>query len=279
MWISKLRIILWLAAILTVAGPSAAIGLAENLPGRPADGLSQSDTSFSARRTACLLITSPFRASTRDWIGAGAFAAAVAFTFPLDRDLRDDADGPGKPWMKTADWVGHTFQNVGVFFGTAGALYLGGVTTHRPAWQRTGTELAIAFVAAQGGTQTVKYLAGRARPNTGNASGHLVGPTLDDNYHSFWSGDVTNAFTLASVLSAEIKRPAMTVILYGLAASTAFQRIHTNHHWLSDVAAAAVWSTAVGINTVKIGNRKLKNGNSPLGVSVQLRPAELVIIW
>jgi membrane-associated phospholipid phosphatase len=226
------------------------------------------------------LVTAPLRASTRDWVVAGALAGAVALTAALDKDVRGEAVSWDRPWINTVDDVGHTFQKTPLFFATAGAFYVGGYAADQPKIRRTGRELVVAFVVAQAGTQLMKSVAGRARPDQNEGSGKFIGPTLKDSHSSLWSGDVTTAFTLASVLSAEVRHPAVTVLLYGLAASTAFQRVHTERHWLSDVAAAAVWSTAVGIGTVKIENRKLKiEKQSGKSVSFRLMPMGVAVEW
>ena len=211
------------------------------------------------KRIGCMterLVRAPFHARIKDWVGVGALVAGVAFTAALDRDTKGDAASWDQPWMNTADDIGHTFQQTGLFFATAGAFYVGGYAAHQPKIRRIGPELIVAFAVSQAGTQVMKHLAGRARPDQGDGPWHFVGPTMDDQFHSLWSGDVTKAFVMASVLSAEAKHPAVTILLYGLASATAFQRIHADRHWLSDVVSAAVWSTAVGIGTVKIGNRK-----------------------
>ena len=90
------------------------------------------------------------------------------------------------------------------------------------------------------------------------------------------SGDVTVAFSFASVIAAEAKRWPVTVAAYGLGAMTAFQRVQRNQHWFSDTAAAAVWGTAVGLAVVHF-NRTASE--TPPRVSLQLSPASAALVW
>jgi membrane-associated phospholipid phosphatase len=91
------------------------------------------------------------------------------------------------------------------------------------------------------------------------SNGHFNGPTLDNGYHSFPSGDVTIAFAQSSVLASEISFWPATVALYGLAATTAFQRVHRDQHWFSDIVGGAVWGTAVGLGVVYVNHRPLSS--------------------
>lgn len=244
LWISKLRIILLLAVL-----------------GIPAWGLAAPawvDTVVTdGRRIGCMterLVTAPFRASSKEWKKVGLITGVVGLSALLDKQIQGNViDDP--PSYVTDD-IGHFVQENAVFFGTATAIYVVGHAIKKQAIRRIGPELITAFAVAATGTQLVKFSTGRARPDQGDGPGHFVGPTIDDQFHSFWSGDVTKAFVLASVLSAEAKHPVVTIMLYGLASATVFQRLHADRHWFSDVVSAAVWSTAVGIGTVKIGNRK-----------------------
>ena len=268
-----MRIILWVAGIWITAGPG-------NTWAHPAWQDTVAADGRDMANVTTRLVTAPLRASSRDWLVVGTIGLGVLAASSFDKDMRRDAARLDHGWEGTVDDVGHTFQRVEVLLGTSVLCYGGGLATHRPALRRTGEELIVAFAVASAGTQLVKHLAGRARPYTGSGSDYFVGPTLNDSYLSLWSGDVTTAFALASVLSAEAKHPVVTVLMYGLASTTAFQRIHTDRHWFSDVVSAAVWSTAVGIGTVKIGNRKTKiEKQNQDRLSFRLMPMGVAVEW
>jgi membrane-associated phospholipid phosphatase len=275
LWISKLRIILWLVGLAVVASPADSWAEAAWRDTVNTDG--QHMLVVTER-----LVSAPFHAPARGWLTAGVITAATLSTMVFDTDVRREVQSWDASWLGTVDDVGHTFQRVDLFFGTTALIYAAGLSPNRPTVRRVGEDLVVAFAVASTGTQVVKHLAGRARPNQNDGPRRFIGPTLDDSHQSFWSGDVTTAFTLASVLSAEIKRPVATVLLYGLATTTAVQRIHTDHHWFSDVACAAVWSTAVGIGTVKL-SRKLEiqtpKSDSDKGLKLELTPVGLTATW
>ena len=246
MWISKLRIILLLAGIAAFFGlPGSTLGVSAWRDTVVTDGQRMGKITGK-------LVSSPLRARTKDWVVVGMAATLVGVSALQDEAIPSEITNLENAPNSVVDDIGHTFQQTSLFFGTAGAFYVGGLAADRPAWRRVGQELVVAFTVASIGTQLVKLTTGRARPDQHEGAGHFVGPTLDDQFHSFWSGDVTKAFVLASVLSAEAKHPAVTIALYGLATTTAYQRVHADRHWFSDVLSAALWSTAVGIGTVKV---------------------------
>ncbi len=271
LWISKLRIILWIGGILLLGWPGRVWADPAWVDTLSADGR-------RAVKVTKAVLVSPFHAQTSDWLVAGGVAAGVLLSATIETDVRDEVRSWDQAWLGTVDDVGHTFQNSALYFATAGAFYVGGYAAKRSALRRIGPELVVSYAVAQAGTQLIKHTMGRARPylNRGHADFH--GPTTNDDRLSFWSGDVTTAFVLASVLSAEARRPVVTVLLYGLAATTAFQRMHLDRHWLSDVLAAAAWSTAVGVNVVKIEKRRLKNENGHR-LSFHLLPTGITAEW
>jgi len=109
----------------------------------------------------------------------------------------------------------------------------------------------VAFVVAVVGTQATKFLAGRARPdqNRGPATRR---PEPRRQFSVLLVRRCDQGFVLASVLSEEIGHPAVTIALYSLPGPRPFSASKPIAHWLSDVASAAVWSTAVGITTVRV---------------------------
>lgn len=207
-------------------------------------------------------------------MGVGLIGA-VALSSTMDNQIHSDVLEIDKPWAKTVDDIGHTFQQGYVIIGTAGALYGYGWLEDKPVLRRIGLEIAETYAIAGVGVQVVKHLTGRARPYQEKGHAHFLGPRMDNKNHSFFSGDASVAFGFASVLSAEAKSWPVTVGLFSLAGMTGFQRLHRNQHWFSDVVGGAVWGTTVGLGVAQLHSNTGKYNVSlylqPNGVGIQVR--------
>ena len=153
-------------------------------------------------------------------------------------------------WVNRTNTVGHLYQSPLAVLGTGGSVSAYGVLTGRAKAQRVGREIMESYAMAFLGSELVKHLVGRSRPYLNRGPFHFNGPALHIRNTSFPSGDVVAAFSMSTVLAAEIGSVSAAAVLYGLAALTAFQRISTNQHWLSDTVAGAVWGTTVGLAVV-----------------------------
>jgi membrane-associated phospholipid phosphatase len=197
------------------------------------------------------LLQAPFRGSGTDYAIAGGLLAGIAALSTLDRTVRHVADSSGGQWAEDVSTVGHFYQRVGVTFVVAGAFYTAGLATNQPSLRRTGQEVIESFCLSGLGSQVVKHLLGRNRPYAEHGPYHFSGPNWKNLDQSFPSGDTVVAFSLSTVLSSEAKSLPVSIALYSLAASTAFQRLHRDRHWFSDTVGGAVWGTAVGLAVVR----------------------------
>jgi membrane-associated phospholipid phosphatase len=83
-------------------------------------------------------------------------------------------------------------------------------------------------------------LTNRARPSSDEGRAHWHGPGFTHD-QSFPSGEVTAAFSCATILAEEWKDlPGAAPVSYGVASLVALERINDNAHWASDVFTAAV---------------------------------------
>ena len=92
-------------------------------------------------------------------------------------------------------------------------------------------------------TQGLKYAFGRERPYQSENPYEF----FNWGSHSFPSGHTVGAFSLATVI-AEIykdKYPIVPYVAYGIAALTAYARMHDEKHWASDVFVGAILSHLV----------------------------------
>ena len=220
------------------------------------------------------MVRAPLHGSAENyWITAGILSG-IALTTTLDRPVHSAALKAHGPTVKTLDDIGHYYQSPFVSFGTAAALYGYGAIENNPATRRVGWEVVESYAIAGLGTQIVKHIVGRHRPYNNDGPFKFAGPSLKNAYQSFPSGDVTVAFSFASVLAAETHSVPTTILFYGLGALTAFQRWHLNQHWFSDTVAGAAWGTAVGLGVVHYNRLRAM----PVQIGTGARPATITLV-
>lgn len=156
--------------------------------------------------------------------------------------------------------AGNTWGAPGVILLGTG-LWLGGRLADDPRMATIGFRAFEAIGVSGVITGTIKGIVGRARPRISPTdAGDLQlmrGAREGNDYQSFPSGHTTAAFAFAAAVTAETRRlapdRARTVALttYGLATATAFARMYSDAHWLTDVMAGA----AVGIATGHAASR------------------------
>ena len=101
---------------------------------------------------------------------------------------------------------------------------------------------------------------GRARP--GDDVGAYVFKPFS-GYDSLPSGHTTEAFAVASVLSAHARGWVVPVLSYTLASCVGYARLNDRAHWASDVIAGAVVGTLIGRAVVKRHAREDSAAPSP----------------
>jgi len=110
--------------------------------------------------------------------------------------------------------------------------------------------LVSSLLATKVAAPLLKELVGRDRPNEATGAFEAHGGS------SFPSSHATQAFAIASVVSAHYDSRWVGAGAYGLAALVGASRIHHDAHWLSDVVAGAVIGTATGRFIVATNNRR-----------------------
>lgn len=163
---------------------------------------------------------------------------------PVRGALRNRSDKPGGV-VNALDRVGYYYGDPGVAVLSV-AMWGAGHLADRPLLASTGLR-GIEAVAVSGVVViALKGLLGRARPEiVPNAKDDwklLRGfETSDGDYQSMPSGHSAASFAFATAVTAEVARHApraartVGVTTFGLAALTAWQRMHDDRHWVSDV--------------------------------------------
>jgi len=135
-------------------------------------------------------------------------------------------------------------------------LLLGGLATKNQALRDTGIDSLESSVWAAGVvTPVLKKSFGRSRPNEGNGTYNFE---PFSNAESFPSGHSTNAWAIATAISAHSDGWVVPTIAYTLASNVSIARLNSNVHFPSDVVAGALIGRAVA-KSITTRHRALKN--------------------
>lgn len=195
----------------------------------------------------------------RDLVALGAGAGLAFLAQRVDLRVRDEVRSAGWQDNATLD----ALEPVGDLWGAAGAmgasaiLWGGGLYTHNATVAASGFRALEAITVSGQITAILKGAIGRARPRVDSTHawnvefGRGFRGTAGD-YKSMPSGHTTAAFAFAAAVTGEvaIRAPGRArlvgVTTYGLAGITAWSRLHSNAHWLSDVTMGAAIGMASG---------------------------------
>lgn len=190
-------------------------------------------------------------------LGVAAAASLGLIILKGDDDLMDIVqDHKGDNSKKLAAFGYEMGRKEGLLPIVAGSYFLG-VIFNNGKLKDIGIISVGAQFAAQMVVEVVKYSTGRERPRAQNGAYSFN----VDNGLSFISGHAAGAFSLATLLTevygAEHKW--VPYLTYGVAAITAWSRMHDEGHWGSDVILGAV----AGHIITRIVYRLHKNGDIP----------------
>lgn len=230
----------------------AGVVLTAGLIGVPVRGVAQADTGVV--RPAPLITLGDLRGAA---IGTGLAALAV----PFDAEVRRALQQPSWQRIGPIDdltTAGNRWGHPSALMVSTG-MWVGGRLTGHPRVAQVGFRAFEAIGVSGVITRVMKGAIGRARP------GHPPEREWDAKFGRGWeegdgsgayeampSGHATAAFAFASAVSTEVARIAPTyarpvwITTYGLATWTAYSRMHTDAHWLSDVLLGATVGTVTG---------------------------------
>ncbi|MEZ5514519.1 MAG: phosphatase PAP2 family protein [Steroidobacteraceae bacterium] len=182
---------------------------------------------------------SPLHWDSRDWQWVGGAAAGIATAYSLDLRVRDHfVDGtvaPGQDPMQWRDAAPLAALTVGTYF--VGRLRHDNGLTH------TGTDMVEAVALSALSSLAIKTVVARTRPNeTADRADWRNGGDSMPSLH------VSAAFAAARVFADRMPREqwGWRMLAYGLAGATAYARLDSNVHWLSDTVAGATLGLATG---------------------------------
>ena len=192
------------------------------------------------------VITAPSHWQMQEWQNLGWAALAVAGTAAVaDRPIRDAMrrQSGNSRFMRDIERFGAEYSA-----GMLGGFFLAGaVGNNGKAMAVAQDGLAASLIASGMVTPVIKYATGRSRPRDNAGITHFK-PFSGDA--SFPSGHATQAFTVASVISAHYDDTWVKCSSYTLAGLVGVARSYHDAHFASDVLAGALVGTAVGQSVV-----------------------------
>jgi len=206
------------------------------------------------------IATSPVRFDGRDWAETALISGSLGFVGT--RDDRIDA------WVQNhRSKQTDNFARIVTPFGSWAAIGVsavalgGGLLSHNQRLLDTGRDAVEAEILAAGiATPVLKYAVGRVRPSDG-ADADEFKPFSGNS--SFPSGHTTEAFAVASVLSARADGWVVPVLSYTLASCVGYARVHDRAHWASDVIGGGLVGTFIGRTIVRRHEREGAEPEAP----------------
>ena len=209
---------------------------------------------------AKLYITAPLRWDGQDWLYFGGTLTAIGAAHEFDKRVRTHFVDPTQP-LNGED------KNAGRDALPAAALIVGtglyaAIIDDRDGYRETGSLLEAGIFSAAT-SEVLTLAAGRERPDA------TAAPNMwRDGGDSFPSVHVSAAFAIGTVFAEsgnDEYRWIRRIIGYGVAAGTAYVRVHENVHWLSDTVAGS----ALGIATARF---VLNRQGGEQRASIQFQP-------
>ncbi|HYL05163.1 MAG TPA: phosphatase PAP2 family protein [Thermoanaerobaculia bacterium] len=222
-------------------------------PKKPHDGVSAGMTAAKLLIVDVReVIRSPEHWHRGDWALFGTEVAAVVAVGAFDESLQRDVRRPKSAFADSLAKDTRTFGNYGSF-EVLGGFYLAGLLAHDKRAQETTLDGLFASGIAGGLISPfLKVVVGRNRPNANKGAYDFHPFSLKV---SFPSGEATQAFAVASVISTHYPNPWVELLCYTTAAATSWGRVRQNGHWVSDSLAGALIGFHVGRTVVHINQR------------------------
>jgi hypothetical protein len=212
----------------------------EKLSVRVFDALRREARRYASDSVA--LVKAPADWNKAEWERLGGCALLVGGLMFFDKDVDRAAQKQRSPFT---DRLAGVTAALGDQYGfhVSGALLIAGALFNHENMRESGRDAIEAGVLAYVLDTLVKRAVGRERPSESNGRTVFVPGSRHD---SFPSGHATEAFAVASVISARSKSWIIPVIAYSAATIVAIDRVNTRDHFASDVLAGAFLGSAVG---------------------------------
>jgi len=181
------------------------------------------------------VLVSPASWKGKDFFNLSAVLAAGFLLYAVDQDVhqwfQENRSSSSDDIFK---FITH-FGDGGVLAGLIAALYVSGELSHNNSLRKTALLSLESWLTTGVIVSSLKFVIGRARPETGESS-HTFHPfSLKSSFYSFPSGHASSAFAVATTIACQSNKTYVDIIAYSLATLVAISRVHNNKHWASDV--------------------------------------------
>jgi len=194
-------------------------------------------------------VTAPARWQTEEWKNfARASVAVIGTAILIDVPLRDEMrrQPNGNRFMFNIERLGAEYS-----IAVVGGFYLAGsLADNDTALLVAQDALAASIIASGLITPAIKIASGRSRPYENTGTGDFNSLGADSRNSSFPSGHTTEAFALASVISAHYEDTRVKYSAYTVATLIGAARTYHDAHFASDVLAGAFIGYWVGQSVV-----------------------------
>ena len=247
------------------------------------DGQSLKSLGEMALKDTVTILGAPLHWTAQNWLVFGGVAAGVvAVGYAFDLPMRNKTQAHQTAALDDMTRIVEPFGE-GYSFAVLGIYGIAGYVFHAPDARETFFDGIMASILASGIiTPTLKFVIGRDRPSQSTSS--TVFHPFQGSDNSMPSGHATQAFAVASVISAHSEEWWVSVTAYTIAGLVGFARIYHNAHWTSDVTAGAAIGTFVGRGIVALNDR-LRKGDGKVHVafapmvSDQAKGGVLIMDW
>lgn len=219
------------------------------------------------------ILTAPLHWDREEWLVAGGLTSLVAMSSALDRQIWNEAQ---EHRTRSLNSFAKTTQQL----GAGGSFVVLGIFEGYGYWAKDSKAKAVAMdgltasiIASGLVAPALKWGFGRVRPNEAS---HVYDFRPFSGNFSFPSGHATQAFAVASVISAHYDRWWVTGLSYGAAGLVGYSRIEQNAHFASDVVAGAIIGTVIG-RTIVHRHEQPREGAFKLSPFIDRRASGLMI--
>jgi len=177
--------------------------------------------------------------SPRDWdrgdvLAFTAVAGSGILLFAFDQDIQNWVEESRTSFSRDASPYISKLGNGAYLSGFLAALYASGELFGNNSLRKTALLGLESFVTTSAFVLGLKFIIGRARPQSGESSHSFHPFSTRANHTSFPSGDAAGAWAVATSIAEQSKKLSIDIFSYSLATLVAFYRVHDNKHWASD---------------------------------------------